>query len=60
MRWSFASALAGTPEQVTETLASYVEAGVSHFVFLPQARSLADVQQTIDLLARQVIPALKA
>ncbi len=52
-------ALVGTPEQVADTLTAYLEAGVSHFVFLPQARSLADVQQTIDLLARQVIPALK-
>jgi probable F420-dependent oxidoreductase len=54
------SALAGTPEQVADTLRSYAEVGVSHFVFLPQARSLSDVQHTIDLLARQVIPALRA
>ena len=38
------NALAGEPERIAETLAGYADAGVSHFVFLPQARSLADVQ----------------
>ena len=42
-----------------ETLAGYADVGVSHFVFLPQARSLADVQRTVDLLTEKVIPLLR-
>ena len=54
------NALAGEPERIAETLAEYLDAGVSHFVFLPQARTLADVQRTIDVLASQVVPVLRA
>ncbi len=54
------NALAGEPERIAATLAGYLEAGVSHFVFLPQARSLADVQRTIELLASRVVPQLRA
>ena len=53
------NALAGEPERIAETLAGYADAGVSHFVFLPQARSLADVQRTVDLLTEKVIPLLR-
>ena len=49
-------ALTGEPQRIAATLAEYAEAGVSHFVFLPQARSLADVQRTIDLLSTSVVP----
>jgi probable F420-dependent oxidoreductase len=52
-------ALLGPPERVIETLASYQEIGVSHFVLLPQARSLDDVQRTIDVIAKDVVPALR-
>ena len=54
------NALAGEPERIAATLAEYLEAGVSHFVFLPQARSLADVQRTIDRIASRVVPQLRA
>lgn len=54
------NALAGDPERIAETLAGYIDAGVSHFVFLPQARTLADVQRTIDILASRVVPVLRA
>ena len=53
-------ALLGPPEHVAETLASYQEIGVSHFVLLPQARSLDDVQRTVDIIAKDVVPALRA
>ena len=52
-------ALLGPPEQVVETLAEYQRAGVSHFVFLPQARTLNDVQRTVAILADQVAPQLR-
>ena len=52
-------ALLGPPEQVVETLAEYQRAGVSHFVFLPQARTLSDVQRTVAMLAEQVAPQLR-
>ena len=53
-------ALTGEPQRIAATLAEYAEAGVSHFVFLPQARSLADVQRTIDLLSTSVVPELRS
>jgi probable F420-dependent oxidoreductase len=53
------SALVGSPREVVEALKGYVRIGVSHFIFLPQARTLADVQQTVDQLAQKVIPQLK-
>ena len=53
-------ALTGEPQRIAATLAEYAEAGVSHFVFLPQARSLADVQRTIDLLSAKVVPELRS
>ena len=52
-------ALLGPPEQVVATLAEYQRAGVSHFVFLPQARTLSDVQRTVAMLADQVAPQLR-
>jgi probable F420-dependent oxidoreductase len=52
-------ALVGNPERVASELAPYLEIGVSHLVFLPQARNVADVQRTIDLLASQVVPQLR-
>jgi hypothetical protein len=36
-----------------------MEIGVSHFVLLPQARSLDDVQRTVQILAERVIPQLR-
>ncbi len=54
------NALAGDPERIAATLADYLDAGVSHVVFLPQARTLADVQRTIDTLAARVVPQLRA
>lgn len=54
-RW----ALCGPASAIVETLAPYLEIGVSHMVFLPQARTVSDVQRTIDLLASEVIPALR-
>ncbi len=53
------NALAGEPDRIAATLAGYLAIGVSHVVFLPQARTLADVQRTIDILAARVIPALR-
>ena len=49
----------GAACHVAEVLASYVEVGVSHFVLLPQARTLDDVQRTIAMLAEQVIPQVR-
>jgi hypothetical protein len=46
----------GPATQVAEVLASYMEIGVSHFVLMPQARTLGDVQQTVQILAEDVIP----
>lgn len=53
------SALVGSPKDVVEALKGYVQIGVGHFIFLPQARTLADVQQTVGQLAQEVIPRLK-
>ena len=53
------NALVGEPDRIAQELADYADVGVSHFVFLPQARSLTDVQRTIDVLAQQVIPQLR-
>jgi hypothetical protein len=36
-----------------------MEVGVSHFVLLPQARTLEDVQRTVDILAEDVIPKVR-
>lgn len=52
-------AVLGPAGHVAQVLASYVEAGVSHFVLLPQARTLGDVQRTVQILAEQVIPQLR-
>jgi alkanesulfonate monooxygenase SsuD/methylene tetrahydromethanopterin reductase-like flavin-dependent oxidoreductase (luciferase family) len=52
-------AVLGPPEKVAEVLASYMEVGVSHFVLLPQARTLEDVQRTVDILAEDVIPKVR-
>ena len=52
-------AVLGPAEKVAEVLASYMEIGVSHFVLLPQARSLDDVQRTVDILAQDVIPQVR-
>ena len=49
-------AVLGPAEKVAEVLASYIEVGVSHFVLLPQARTLDDVQRTVQILAEDVIP----
>jgi alkanesulfonate monooxygenase SsuD/methylene tetrahydromethanopterin reductase-like flavin-dependent oxidoreductase (luciferase family) len=52
-------ALLGPPEQVVDTLAGYLQAGVEHFVFLPQARTLSDVQRTVAMLAEHIVPPLR-
>ena len=52
-------ALTGEPERIAETLAGYIDAGVAHFVFLPQARRPSDVQRTIDGLAAAIVPQLR-
>jgi probable F420-dependent oxidoreductase len=52
-------AVIGPPERLAETLAADQEAGVAHFVMLPQARSLDDVQRTVDVIARDVVPQLR-
>jgi probable F420-dependent oxidoreductase len=52
-------AVLGPPEKVAELLARYMEIGVSHFVLLPQARTLEDVQRTVDILAEDVIPKVR-
>jgi probable F420-dependent oxidoreductase len=52
-------AVLGPAGHVAEVLASYMEVGVSHFVLLPQARSLEDVQRTVEILADQVIPQVR-
>jgi probable F420-dependent oxidoreductase len=53
------SALVGSSKDVVEALKGYVHIGVGHFIFLPQARTLADVQETVDQLAQEVIPQLR-
>lgn len=53
-------AVLGPASVVAEVLASYIEVGVSHFVLLPQARTLDDVQRTIAMLAEQVIPQVRS
>ena len=40
-------------------LKGYVNIGVCHFIFLPQARTLSDVQLTISQLVKEIIPHLK-
>jgi probable F420-dependent oxidoreductase len=52
-------AVLGPAERVSETLASYIEVGVSHFIMLPQARTLDDVQRTIATIAEEVVPPLR-
>ena len=52
-------AVLGPAERVTETLAAYQEIGVQHFVMLPQARTLDDVQRTVAMLAEEVVPPLR-
>jgi probable F420-dependent oxidoreductase len=52
-------AVLGPPSKLAEVLASYIEVGVGHFVMLPQARTLADVQRTVDLIAKDVIPQVR-
>ena len=52
-------ALLGPPERVAETLASYIEVGVQHFVLLPQARTLDDVQRTVATIAESIVPPLR-
>ena len=49
----------GPAGHVAEVLADYIDIGVSHFVLLPQARTLDDVQRTVATLAEQVIPQLR-
>ncbi len=49
----------GPATQVAEVLASYIDIGVSHFVLLPQARTLGDVQRTVQILAEDVIPQVR-
>ena len=53
-------ALLGPAGHVAEVLASYIKVGVSHFVLLPQARTLGDVQRTVAILAEQIIPQLRS
>jgi probable F420-dependent oxidoreductase len=53
-------AILGPASHVAEVLSSYIEVGVSHFVLLPQARTLDDVQRTIAMLAEQVIPQVRS
>ena len=52
-------AVLGPVEKVAEVLSSYMEIGVSHFVLLPQARTLDDVQRTVQILAEDVIPQVR-
>lgn len=52
-------AVLGPAGKVAEVLSKYIEIGVSHFVLLPQARTLDDVQRTIDIMAQDVIPQVK-
>ena len=52
-------AVLGPAAKVAEVLASYMEIGVSHFVLLPQARTLQDVQRTVDIIANDVIPQVR-
>ncbi len=53
------NALYGEPNRIAHALAPYLDIGVSHIVFLPQARTLPDVQRTIDTLASRIIPQLR-
>ena len=52
-------ALFGDANAMAETVQSYIDIGVAHFIFLPQARALAEVQQTIHKLTQQLIPRLR-
>ena len=53
------SALTGSSKEIVEMLKGYVNIGVRHFIFLPQARTLSDVQLTISQLVKEIIPHLK-
>ena len=53
-------AVLGPAGRVAEVLAAYREIGVAHFVLLPQARTLDDVQRTVAMLAEDVVPQLRS
>jgi probable F420-dependent oxidoreductase len=53
------NALYGDTAVMAATLRDYVNIGVSHFIFLPQARSPAEVQQTVHRLTQELVPRLR-
>ena len=52
-------AVAGTPDEVTAKLNTFVDAGARHFVFTPTTRSSAVRDRMIDHLVDAVIPAVR-
>ena len=52
-------AILGPVNHVADVLSSYIDIGVNHFVLLPQARTLDDVQRTITMLAEKVFPQIR-
>ena len=52
--------LMGDTALIVETLQGYIRAGVGHFIFLPQARTLAEAQLTINRLTQDIVPRLRS
>jgi len=50
--------LRGTISEITDYIKSYNDLGVSHVVFDPVAESLDDIFNTMDIVSREVIPAI--
>ncbi|HEY8525706.1 MAG TPA: LLM class flavin-dependent oxidoreductase [Acidimicrobiales bacterium] len=53
-------AAAGTPDEVADRLAAFVEAGARHFVFLPAVGADGDARAVVGRLVEDIVPRVRA